>query len=154
MSRFSLASLAALFVATYLCPAEAGSLITFDGFQWEALGQAHLSVAPDGLHVTNVGSTGNDGVRLLVPDGLDPTAIDTTIFGSGLGTPSSPNGEFQTTLRGTINGSPQQPIYILSATPMIGGGVALDADMSPVAPTSLTASCYDHGALVATETGI
>ncbi len=37
--------------------------ITFDGFQWQPLGQAQLSITTDGLQVTNIGSTGMNRSR-------------------------------------------------------------------------------------------
>jgi hypothetical protein len=126
----------------------------FDGFQWQSLGQAQISVASDGLHVTNVGSTGDDGVRLLLPAGFNPTSLDAAIFGSGLGT-SSPTGAFlQETPRGTVNGIAGQPVDHFTATTLSGGGVGLAVDMSPIAPASLTAFYYNQGALVLTETGL
>jgi hypothetical protein len=144
----------AIAIAIAAAPAHA-SPITFDGFQWEPLGQAKLGLTVGGLQVTNIDATGDDGVRLLVPSGVDPANVDTFISGSGLGTSSSPAKAFlQETLRGTINGTSGQPIKSFTATTMSGGGVSLEADMSPISPMSLTAFYYNKGALVLTEPGI
>lgn len=132
---------------------------SFNGFQWEQLGQAQISITQAGLQVSNLGNTGDDGVRLIVPEDfrfLDQTeAFHHVISNSGLGTPSSPVGSFfQMSVYGTINGIPGQLINSLTATTIEGGGVNLKVDMSPIAPTSMTVHYYNNGELVLTETGL
>lgn len=140
------------------------STVTFDGFQWQSLGQAQLTIVvpgsfpecpPECLLVSNIGATGNDGVRLLLPNGSpNEGGLDIGIS-SGLGTSETPNAAFlQMTPLGTINGITGQLINSLTAMTISGGGVEAVVDMSPISSTSLTAFYYNNGALVLTQTGI
>jgi hypothetical protein len=125
--------------------------VTFNGMTWQSLGQAQLNVTSNGLQVTGIGSSGNDGVELTVPNGTTNLDIDF----EDLGNPDSYDvGAFmQTTYRGTINGSSNQVAGIIKATAE-SSGMSLSADLSPLAPTSLNADYYLNGTNVLSESGI
>jgi hypothetical protein len=141
---------------TLLCPPLWA--VTFGGFEWQPLGQAQISTTTDGLQVINVGSSGNDGARLLLPDGFGTPNSDFKLHAqlSGLGNASDyPVGAFiQATPWGTIDGSPGQVVDHITATTVSGGGLSIHVDMSPLAPESLRADYYLQGVNVLSEPNI
>lgn len=94
--------------------------------------EANLSISSDGLHVANVGSSGNDGIQLLLPQGLVPTGVDVLISDTGLGTVSSPIGAFlKMTSLGAIAGISGQSLSHFTATTMRGGALVLRSIFRP-----------------------
>lgn len=146
----------ALLVAAGSSKADGGA-VTFDGFQWQPLGQAVLTVTANGLQVSNIGSSGADGVRQVVPPGYtpgSPNPFHRTIEG-GIRDSGAPNGSFlRWQERGTLGGVPDQLITTFTATTVQGHKAVYQVDMSPLAPASLTANYYLNSTLVASETGL
>ena len=129
--------------------------VSFDGFEWLPLGQAQLSVDAGGLHVANIGSSGNDGVSLQFPNGTPDGSWGIDV---GLTTPNSPANSFvRETGVGTINGVPNQVVDSFTATAAASGGTVYTFDFSPMAPSSLTVNYYaggPQGTLVLSESGV
>jgi hypothetical protein len=126
--------------------------VSFGGFEWQPLGQAQLNVASGSLKVANIGSSGNDGVRLLLPNDIPSSLLDLMIA-PDLST--FPTGAFlQQTALGYINGVSGQVIESERVTATGGQGLTYNVDASPLAPSSLTVNYYLQGVEVLSETGI
>jgi hypothetical protein len=132
--------------------------VVFNGMEWQPLGQAQLNVTSnpqDELQVTGIGSSGNDGVRLLVPNGAPSPNSELGMDFIDLGNPSNySEGAFiQMTAWGTINDSTGQVVSTVKGT-FNGSGMDISVNLTPLAPTSLTADYYFRGTLVLSETDI
>jgi len=120
-----------------------------------ALGQAQLSTVPEGLKISNIGSSGNDGVRIALPESL--TLWDANII--DLGDPNDPlnpipDGAFiEVTSRGIVDGVPNQVVSVVRHEDT-GTDVTTTLDFSALGPGSLTANYYLNGQLVLTEENI
>lgn len=155
---FGLVAAAAL-AAVALSPAgdsDASSTVTFDGFDWEPLGQAVLTVTATGLEVSNIGSSGADGVRQIVPASAPATSSDPyhrEVFDGLQGTGVPVGATFTWTVRGELDGVADQVHRSETAT-TTAGGVLVEYDLSPLAPSSATATYRLNGVDVDTETGL
>jgi hypothetical protein len=92
---------------------------------------------------------------MLVPDGTPGPNSELDLDFMDLGNPSNyPAGAFiQMTAWGTINGSTGQVVSIVKGS-INGGDVNIKVDLTPLAPTSLTADYYLQGERVLREVGI
>jgi hypothetical protein len=134
-----------------------GGSVTFDGFTWEPLGQAVLTVTANGLEVSNIGSSGQDGVRQVVPANYVPGSPNPfhRVVDGGLKNSGVPAGAFMRwQKRGTLAGVPNQLRETFTAEHVLAGRVTFAVDMSPLSPSSLTANYYLDGDLVGSETGL
>lgn len=121
------------------------NVVDFEGFQWEALGQAKVLVTPDGLLVSNIGSAGKDGVRQTGPGEFSFTEAAHPfhrVIKGGLKNPDVPPGAYmEVKIFGTVKGS-DQLISTFTATRCNKGRTGLTVDRSPIAPESLTVQYF------------
>lgn len=102
------------------------------GLPHEPLGQAELRPGADGLLVSNLGSSGEDGVRI----GLGEAGFHVVTF---VPPPLSslPDGAFlQTTAFGEVDGQPGTPVWSLRSTAR-GGSSGLSVDARRLRPDAL-----------------
>jgi hypothetical protein len=127
----------------------------FFGLGHTPLGQAQLSVDSNGLVVSNIGSSGEDGVRIALPDNI--TLWDANIL--DLGDPNDPlnpipDGAFiEVTSRGIVDGIPDSNVSVVRHEDT-GAQVTTTVDFSALGPASLTAYYYLEGDLVLIEPDI
>jgi hypothetical protein len=115
------------------------------------LGGAQLNVDSNGLTVSNIGSSGDDGVRVALPEHI--TSLHVNYI--DVGDPNQfPVGAYiQATSRGTVNGEPNQIASMVHSV-WTGSDVNTTVDFSALGPNSLTAEYYLDGKLVLTEVNI
>lgn len=113
------------------CVATAQPLTAF-GLPHEPLGQAELRPTGEGLVVSNIGSSGQDGVRV----GLGEAEFHVVTFEPPPLT-SLPDGAFlETTVRGVVDGEPDQFVWSIRSTAR-GGDSFLSFDATRVRPAEL-----------------
>lgn len=126
-------------------PASAGTINIF-GLPNTSQGNATLNVVGGSLVVSNIGSSGDDGVLVTLPS-------QTTYFDAHFNplAPQSlnPGSVFQVTGLGTINGIPNQTTATAQAVDM-GSQWALNFNFSNITSGDLEAYYYLGGVLVAT----
>lgn len=127
--------------------------IIFDGFLNTALGEATLSLSPDGgtLTVSNIGSSGLDGVRQDVPDSWDMV--------TGLATPnfslSGPGARLEGVQIGIVDGQPNQ-LFSKLIVENTGGQLEINGDWSFIGNTSYRIDVFTHfqGELIGSFPGL
>jgi len=123
----------ALFALPFVARA-GGGRVTFQGFVNEPLGQADLSLVRDDLHVTNIGSSGSDGVA--VDFGFPPPEIELDLVDAPLG----PDGAFvELTTVGIVDGMPDQ-VLLVQRVEDIGDVWALSTDTTPLMSSTMSVS--------------
>jgi hypothetical protein len=126
------------------------------GVQYNSLGNATLSsTASGGVQVSNIGSTGSDGVQLMPLSGASPWATN-FYLDTSIDTGSAPVGSYyEETNYGPISGGTAPVVSSLTVTQQ-SDGVTLSADF-PDSPSGqlITIDYYSggpDGTLVHTET--
>jgi hypothetical protein len=117
------------------------------------LGDAQLDIDSNGfLTVSNIGSDGNDGVRVALPE--DITSLHVNYV--DLGDPNQfPVGAYiQATSRGDVNGEPNHIVSTAQTVCTDTGEAVTTVDFSALEPSSLTAEYYLNGKLVLMEENI
>jgi hypothetical protein len=123
----------------------------------KGLGKAQLSVDSKMLVVSNIGSSGEDGVSVDLPEGLSSWDFDILELGDA-NDPLNPipDGAFMITVaKGRVEGIADQAIGQISVED-IGQTLEISADYTPIGSSSYTIEVYDGGAegvLVARKTG-
>lgn len=115
------------------------------------LGAATVTPAPDGLVITNIGSSGNDGVLLLPHP--DTREMHVMLDGSGGGGGGSV-GELKVKASWNLKENVKRTAETMTASYQPGGLIQVHFDYHESNPDSLTAEYYNDGVLVFTETDI
>ncbi|MBN2018704.1 MAG: hypothetical protein JW749_00590 [Sedimentisphaerales bacterium] len=118
------------------------------------LGNAQLDIDSNGLTVSNIGTSGNDGVKIDIDDyRTDVTYLHVNCRDIG-DLNQFPIGTFiEVTSRGTVNGEPNQVVSVVRHE-YTEPAMTTTVDFSTVQPASLTAKYYYGGQLVLTESNI
>ncbi|MFI4881928.1 MAG: GC-type dockerin domain-anchored protein [Phycisphaerales bacterium JB064] len=117
--------------------------ITAFGLPHDALGQAVLRPTNDGLLVSNLGSSGQDGVRV----GLGQAGFHVVTFEPPPLT-SLPDGAFlETTAFGEVDGQPGSPVWSVRSTAS-GGSSFVSVDASRLRPDALRLEARLDGQVV------
>lgn len=157
MSRRNTAVLGvALSVPMFFSPptALAGTgCVTFSGLEHCPVGNAVLEVDEAHLVVSNIGSTGNDGVSIAFPSPTEYWHLELLPLGGPGDTPNgTPDGAFiEVNGRGVLDGVPNQ-IVTVSHHEVVDQEVIGSLEFLPVEPAPLTSDFYCDGVLVHTET--
>ena len=118
--------------------------VTYSGSLHTATGGAVLTLAGTSLVVSNIGSSGQDGVSIA----LGATTRTVVAFDPlESGGPLSNGAYVQLDARGTVNGVGNQPVGSLRAT-KIAGGFELLADSSAIGAGTHRVQVFNQGALV------
>lgn len=123
--------------------------ISHFGLVHTPLGGATLGTSGGNLSVTNIGSSGNDGVRIDLGEtdgwrnesatGFDPSVL--------------PNGAYtEVTVRGTVNGVPDQSLGSFRKS-ALAGKIEVEPDFSALSLNSHVIDVYAGGVLVHREVG-
>ena len=123
----------------------------FFGLKHTALGQARLSTVPQGLAVSNIDATGDDGVLIALPEHIASLHVNYI----DVGDPNQfPVGAYiQATSRGTVNGEPNQIVSMVHSV-YTGSDVNTTVDFPALGPNSLTVNYYLNGHLVLKEENV
>lgn len=121
-------------------------VLVFEGLPHTALGNADICAAGPQLLVTNIGASGQDGVRVALGE------VQGWGFNIDEDTTSLPVGAYkQWTMRGLINGAVDQPAWTerhqVVATPT-GNAIEVSLDTSPLGATQNWLEVYHQGAQV------
>lgn len=126
---------------------DSGPCVTFQGFPVVCLGQANATLVGPDLVVSNIGSSGQDGVAIDLPAGTVRWSIES---------PLPDAASMQTGARmevqsfGTVAGVPHQ-LEFRSVFQDIGSTVSYTVDFSPLGPSSVrldgSCSCVPLGSL-------
>jgi hypothetical protein len=133
-----------------------GFIRYFKGLAHATVGDAALSIDEAGnLAVSNIGSSGQDGVetRLPPPDGSG-SPVEHEVFMMDIDPLNSlPSGAFlHITSTGTLSGLPGQEVGTLHIE-KVGSNIEYTADFTSVGSTTQTIEVYDQGALVFSTSG-
>jgi hypothetical protein len=121
--------------------------LLYEGLVHSALGQASLSLQSNLLTVGNFGPNTQDGVIISGGDVVGMSAeLDDLSF-------SDTNSILRTTMRGTLNGTPNLPVGAVQVE-RVGSNLVLTADYTPVGSTSYTVEVWSHGTMVARQTNV
>jgi hypothetical protein len=131
--------------------ASAQDTVTVFGLKHYPVGNATLNVNGSGqLEVSNIGSSGDDGVMVLLPPGVVRWDMKTLDLGDA-GNPGNPipdGAHVRLTSLGSIDGIPDQIITVAHYEDT-GSAVYATMDFSALEPCSLVARFYDGASLVA-----
>jgi hypothetical protein len=112
---------------------------------------AHEGAAPDDvLTIANIGSSGEDGVRIDLANPSTSASVKWAPLGPPSGLPAGTSVKFAP--RGMIVGFPNE--YFELGSLVMDGELELHADMSALGATSVTVRAYNQGALVGEVTGL
>jgi hypothetical protein len=124
-----------------------GDSVYIFGFNHTAVGNAVLTIVNNTLVVSNIGSSGEDGVRISIPQkNLADIGIETI----GAGYPYIvPIGAYiQSTARGVLNGVPNQFIQSWREEKTDSANVTLTLNTSGINPKNITTYYYLNETLV------
>lgn len=152
MSRLTVAArLAALSLAATTTAAAQG--VQWEGLDHFPIGGAQVAVQPGNhLVVSNIGSSGQDGVRIALPpqsgnivhslflDPMDPAGNVT------------PGGFVETVYRGELGGQPDRVLSTARKTRAQSGELRLETDYSPIGALGSRIFVHNNGVLVADVT--
>jgi len=113
-----------------------------------ALGAATKSFSPLGLEISNIGSSGNDGVAILLHP--DTREMHVSLQGPGGGGGGS-GGQLKVKGNWNVKENTKGRTESMTANYLPGGLIEVTFDFHECNPSSLTAEYYDHGVLVRTE---
>lgn len=143
-TRLEVLCLVALFTVGCSAHKKDGTFIVFQGLKHHALGNAKLRIKGDQLVVSNMGSTGEDGV--LIELGSTVRRWDTEwvrLDDRSEGAPK--DGAFLVlTSRGTVNGVKDQVIGTAKAVD-VGDHIEIYADYTSIGGKSYTSIVFDGG---------
>ncbi|MBN2020949.1 MAG: hypothetical protein JW749_12085 [Sedimentisphaerales bacterium] len=127
--------------------------VDFCGLTHWPLGNAQLNIDSNGfLAVSNIGSSGNDGTRVALPQNITSLHVNYLDVGDPY---QFPVGSYiQATSTGTINGEPNQTVSTAKTVCTVTGEAVSTIDFSALGPNSLTAEYYLNRKLVLTEVNI
>jgi hypothetical protein len=125
------------------------------GFTVTSIGDAQLSTTPQGLVVSNLGSSGHDGVSIDVA-GLIQNGDDFAISSPSLNLSTTPPGGFvQGAAVGIVNGQTNQLISQSLYTATSNPGVQNAAwDFTALNPLSINAAVFQNGQFFGSITGL
>ncbi|MCP3960710.1 MAG: hypothetical protein GY719_22935 [bacterium] len=122
---------------------------TIDIFDYQPLGNANLDFLDDGLVVSNIGSSGQDGVSIDLGEAIGWDAewlpIDLASLPAG--------ATLRQTIVGELDGQPGQSIATLE-TVNTGAGVELRTDFSALGTTTHTIAAFLDGDLMGIENNV
>lgn len=121
-------------------------VVTFQGWQHTGVGQAGLSVGPNGLRVSNLGASGQDGVAIDFQEQVRVAALQFSAAGF------APEGNAQLTVfaAGTLGGVSGQILGALSLA-WQSGVISMNVDMGPgFSSTAFRLEVYQGSTLAAT----
>lgn len=126
---------------------DSGPCVTFQGFPVACLGQANATIVGSDLVVSNIGSSGQDGVAIDLPAGTVQWSIESPLPDAA----SMPTGaRMEVQAFATIAGVPHQ-LEFRSVFEDMGSTVSYTIDFSPLGPSSVqldgSCSCSPPGSL-------
>jgi hypothetical protein len=128
-----------------------GELLFFETITHGALGDATFDAPQGSLTISNIGSSGNDGVSLSLGKAA---GIDATWSDLNPGTGLAVGAFLDASATGNVSGSPGTLIGSTRVTKMTPGGrLEVAADFSPVGSTSQIVEVYNAGVLVVSVPG-
>ena len=132
-------------------PPPAPQSLVYQGLLNTGLGSATLTLAGSQLDVANLGSSGQDGVSIALPDDL--TGLD--VHWQPLDASDSlPAGSFiQEQIIGAGASSANGLLGTVTMTKAGSGDYVVSADFSPISASTYTVQGYRNGVLVAQATG-
>jgi len=113
------------------------------------LGSATVTPSPAGLEVSNIGSSGNDGILLLPHP--DTREMHVLLDGSGGGGGGGSVGDLKVKASWNLKENVKRTTNTMQASYQPGGLIQVSFDFHESNPDSLTAEYYYQGALVFTE---
>jgi hypothetical protein len=155
ISMFTFALLLRSFAATEACSPDFCSSPTdcsFRGLHHTALGNAHLAIVNSNLNITNIGSSGLDGVMALLPPLRPPLSAETFMLELDPGNTLPDGSFFLVTSTGVLNGVQNQNVGLLRVE-KVAGMVEYTADFSSVGSTTQTIQVYNGERLVTSVSG-
>jgi hypothetical protein len=126
------------------------SPVEFDGIPTAALGAASLAVVNDVLIVSNIGSSGNDGVSIAWPDGAPGVAV-TWSPGIEFRIGTDAGAELTSTRIGIVNDVPDSTLSVLSRRVM-SDRLEMSVDYSGISSVTQTVTIRNAGTVVLTRT--
>lgn len=110
------------------------------------LGAATTSLSPSGIEVSNIGSSGNDGIVILPHP--DTREMHISLQGGGGG---GAVGDLKVKASWNLKENTKRTAETMQAKYLPGGLLEVSFDFHECNPSSLTAEYYFHGVLVRTE---
>ncbi len=125
--------------------------LVYQGLINTAIGSATISVSGSSLYVTNLGSSGQDGVTISVPSNLLGLNVAWQPLNAG---GSMPIGAYVTEQEiGTLNGIPNSVLGTVTMTKTGSTSFSFTADFSPLGVASNTVLAYQNREIVAQGSG-
>ena len=126
--------------------------LVYQGVTNTSLGNAAVTAKTNKIRITNLGSSGQDGVSMVMPSGT--TGIDVSWLDVDSSNTLPVGAYLQQQTSGTANGVANSPWGTLTMTKAGTGNYVVSADYSAIGATTCTVQAYLQGALVGQATGL